>query len=341
MKKNMSSQRLDPAMAGKKYQIVTIGTAVRDIVFYTDEGELIKNPKNDPTKLKLLCFEHGAKLKSEEVYFMFGGGAANTGINFAGLGLKTGIIVRTGDDMDGKDIMKHLQSKKVDTSLIQKDKNSRSGLSYLIVDKNTNEHVVFVYYGSNLDFKVTPAELTKFNSDWFYVSSIASESWPQTMKALCQKNCKIAWNPGSTQLKSGFKKMVNFLPSIELMILNKDEATELVLSKNPKTKKLKTQDMLEEIFTWGPGLVLISDGRSGAWVYDGVKTYFGKPTHGQPKDTTGAGDCFGSTFTAGLIKTNYNIPKSIKLAIANASSLVMKPGAQEGLLTWQQLIKRL
>ena len=321
----------------KKYDVITIGSAVRDVVFYTDEGELIKNPKKDPTKLELLGFELGAKLKSDEVHFTFGGGATNTAINFVGLGLKTGTVVNIGDDMDGQDILNNLKKHKVDISLVKKDKQNRSGLSYLVVDENSNEHVVFVYYGANDNLNLQ--KLKGVDTEWVYISSISSNNWPQIIKAAQNSTARIAWNPGSTQLRAGFKKLANFFPDIEVLLLNKDEATELVLTKNPKTKKLGVKDLLKEIFLWGPGIVAISDGRKGVWVYDGVNIYFDKPHHKNPKDTTGAGDCFGSTFVSGLHKTDYDIKKSIKLAVANTSSLVFKPGAQIGLLKWNQLNK--
>lgn len=306
----------------KKYDVITIGSAVRDVVFYTDEGELIKNPKKDLTKLELLGFELGAKLKSDEVHFTFGGGATNTAINFSGLGLKTGAVLNVGDDMDGQDILNNLKKHKVDTSLVKTDKKNRSGLSYLVVDENSNEHVVFVYYGANNNLNLNPGDLKNVNTDWYYISSISSNKWSQIIKTALTSTAKIAWNPGVTQLRVGYKKLSSIFPDIEVLLLNKDEAIELVLSKNPKNKTLDIKSLLREIFLWGPGIVAVSDGRKGVWVYDGINIYFNKPHHKNPKDTTGAGDCFGSTFVAGLHKTDYDIKKSIKLAVANSSSLV-------------------
>jgi len=48
-------------------------------------------------------------------------------------------------------------------------------------------------------------------------------------------------------------------------------------------------------------------------------------------NTTGAGDAFGSSFVAGLIKYN-DIEQALKLGILNSNSVIMKIGAQEGLL---------
>jgi len=47
---------------------------------------LIDN-KQDILRQKLLAFEYGAKINSEKVVHGFGGGAANTAVSFASLGL--------------------------------------------------------------------------------------------------------------------------------------------------------------------------------------------------------------------------------------------------------------
>ena len=241
--------------------------------------------------------------------------------------------------MDGKDILNNLKQKKVDTSLIKKDLKKRSGFSFLAVDSHSNEHVVYVYYGANISLNIKAPELSKFQTEWFYISSLATPTWPQLLKAVAKTGSKIAWNPGATQLRGGFKKLANILPDIEILIVNKDEATELVLSKNSRAKKLDIKSMLKEIFSWGPTIVIISNGRKGAWIYDGINIFFDKPGPQKPTDTTGAGDCFGSTFVGAFYKTNYNIKKAIDLATKNASALVDYPGAQIGLLKWNKLKK--
>ncbi|MFH0819330.1 MAG: carbohydrate kinase family protein [Patescibacteria group bacterium] len=318
-----------------KYDVVCMGSCVRDIVFYTSEAEFLKNPKNDPTKVFLLGFEYGAKIKSDEVYYSFGGGAANTAINFANLNLKTAIISAVGDDGLGAEIINRLKQKKVDSKFISVEKKLPTGLSFLVVDKNSNEHVVLVSYGANNGLKKIPHIDTK----WLYVSSLSTNKWAHLMDEAIRTKVQIAWNPGATQLKAGYMKLKKYFKYTDVLLLNKDEAIELCLSAGIKLKKWDEKKLAEIIWSWGVGLVSITDGIKGVWVYYANKHYYKKPHHGKPKDTTGAGDCFGSTLIAGLIKTKGDINKSLDLAIKNSSALVFKPGAQEGLLTWQELNK--
>ena len=51
-----------------------------------------------------------------------------------------------------------------------------------------------------------------------------------------KRGVKIAWNPGATQLAQE-KVMAKFLPYVEVLVLNKDEAVELIVQLIPKLKK--------------------------------------------------------------------------------------------------------
>ncbi len=90
------------------YDIVTIGGAMRDIYFYTDEGLIIDNPK-DPLREKLIAFELGAKIYIKEVYLGAGGGASNTAAGMARLGLKIATITRVGQDREGDELIKDMK----------------------------------------------------------------------------------------------------------------------------------------------------------------------------------------------------------------------------------------
>ena len=54
-------------------------------------------------------------------------------------------------------------------------------------------------------------------------------------------------------------------------------------------------------------------------------------------ETTGAGDCFSSSFLAGMLKTG-DMEFSLKLAIVNSHSVLQFKGAKEKLLTYKQAL---
>lgn len=310
------------------YDIITIGSAVRDVMFATADAETFKNPKKDPTKLNLIGFEYGAKLHSDKVHRYYGGGANNTAVGLARLGLKVAACVCVGKDAEGDATVSHLKAEQVATALVQRTAKRATGFSFLIVETKTYEHVALVDYGANEELTVPRAVLTA-KPQWYYVSSLSTKRWPTLMRNLTQTAQQIAWNPGAIQLAKP-TVVKSLLKKITVLILNRDEATELV------GKAGSAPELAKALQAIGPKLAVVTDGRHGAAIYDGVSMHTTKGSLTAPKDTTGAGDCFGSSLIAGLVKFG-DIDQALKLATLNASAEVSKPGAQNGLLRWSDI----
>lgn len=320
----------------KKKKILTLGGATEDINIYPQEAVVIANPA-DILRQKLLAFEYGAKIGLENSEITFGGGAANAAVNFANLGFATSFIGALGDDERSRRIIKNLKKYKVDTSLIKIYNNSTSPFSLIIIGPK-KEHVAFVFRGSKDKLKLSKLDKKVISqSDWLYITSLSGD-WLDILETAIFSATKVAWNPGSTQLKAGVKKLNKFLKKTTVLCLNKDEAIELVLSseegKNKDDKFLNNlNDLLKAIYSLGPEVVVITDGRRGARAYDGQKIYIQKIIKEKNMaDTTGVGDAFNSAFIAGLEIYNYDISKALLLAAKNASSVISQPGAQNGLL---------
>ncbi len=326
----------------KKFDVITIGGATQDITFRTDDGVFIDNP-SDPTRQKLLGFEYGAKIISKQCYYTLGGGGTNSAVGLVGLGLRAASFVNIGKDNLGKQVLTNLQKKKVNTSLVKQEKSANTGFSLLVISGKGRDHVGFLYRGANDQIDISQNDIKKFNSDWFYITSLSGLHWPKLMREIIEakkkKKIKITWNPGETQLKSGKKGLIRLIKETDILILNKDEAIELILSdpKIPKKQKnLKTLNntkfLIDQLYGWGPDIIVLTEGKKGAYAYDGSKIYFSEILDTPVKDTTGAGDCFGSSFLAGMILFKGDIQKAIKLGIINTSYLVQKVGAQKGLM---------
>ena len=325
----------------KKNVVTTIGGAVRDITFYTDEAVLIDNPK-DLLRQKLIGIEYGAKIYSEKIYLTYGGGGMNTAVNFAGLGIKAETILSLGDDFISQDIIKYLKEKSIGTSLVQKQKNIYTGTSFILNMHSYNDRVIFVSRGANNKIKLSPEVVKKINSDWVFITAV-SGSWQKKLKNVfthCKKKkIKIAWNPGSGELKVGLKKLTSYMKSAEVFIVNRDEALELLMSIKNKKIKDDIDLLLKTLHASGQKITVITDGKIGAYLYDGKKKYFRPALKRKAVNTTGAGDAFGSSLVAGIIKYKGDLDKALKLAILNSNSVIMKIGAQEGLLKARDLKK--
>ncbi|MCX6799629.1 MAG: PfkB family carbohydrate kinase [Candidatus Falkowbacteria bacterium] len=322
-----------------KYDVITIGSALEDITFFTSEGKLINN-KKDLLRQKMLAFEHGAKIKVDKVFHSFGGGAANTAVVFANFGFKVATIVNLGKDAKGDKIIKNFKDQGVSTKLIQKQKKSETGYSFILASSNhANEHVIFPERGANAELSITNQALRQLKkTKWIYLTSMYSNWEDNFEKIFSIDSAKIAWNIGNAQIKRKNRILAKFLKKTNVLILNKDEALELALTI-PKNKKLtskflnNTHNLLRMIKDLGPQMVLITSGRKGADVLKRKKIYHQDPFKEKKRaDTTGVGDAFGSSFIAGLERFDNNINKALRLASENSASVIAEIGAQNGLI---------
>lgn len=322
-----------------KYDILTIGGAVMDITFYTNDGKILDNPENDPTCLKFLSFEYGAKVKVDQANFTFGGGAQNAAVCFSRLGFKTATMMNVGNDGYGKSIMKNLKENKVEHVFVTADRSLQTGFSFVVTDQKTSEHVVFSYRGASAALSINLEKLKKISPKWIYITSLSGR-WENVLEAIYdytrKTNVKVAWNPGEAQLRAGYKKMKRYLEITNVLILNRDEAIELDLSSRGRenvTKDIKIDDLCADIYKLlGPEkIVVITDGQNGAYAYQN-SIYYAPIKKVKRVNTTGVGDAFGSSFIAGLELYKGDIQKSLSLGILNTSSVIGKVGAENGLL---------
>lgn len=322
----------------KKFDCITIGGATRDIIFRTDDHCIELENK----KRCFMCFEYGRKIIPQETHFTFGGGALNSAVSMSRLGLSVAPIVNIGSHESSHSLMNRMKDEKINTSLVVRS-NKRGdyrGISVFIVDKG-KDHTALLHRGTNDKLAISNWSFLK-RTKWLYVTSLSGKA-DLILKNLAKKiektGVKLAWNPGSVQLKKGYKGLKRILALTKVLLLNKQEANDLVCSKEDKVQ-CSIGPLIDEIKSWGPEIVVITDGADGAQVaFDGevVKV---KACKSKEVDTTGAGDAFGSTFVAGLIM-GHHPEEALKMASINAASVVAGYGAQEGLLRKTVLLKRL
>jgi len=321
----------------KLFDVVTVGSALKDIMFYSNEIDIIKNPKKDPLREKLMTVEYGAKLPINKVFVNYGGGALNVAVGLKNFGLDVAPMASLGNDQVGKEIYSYLKGLRISSNLVRVTKEDRTGFSIIMTAVKDREHTIFTHKGASNHLEVFG--LRNFRTKWFYVSSLTSHDWAlQFDKVVRQtkRNVKIAWNPGSLQLEE-HDKMRMFLPEIELLVLNKDEATQLVKSEKPRTPKAKLKDtkyLLRTIKSFGPNKVVVTQGARGVAAIDDTGNYYYMPSQGVKSkivDTVGSGDSFSSGLVAGLVKWD-NFEKALKLGIRNSAFVLYRVGAQNGLL---------
>ncbi|MCK5332324.1 carbohydrate kinase family protein [Candidatus Parcubacteria bacterium] len=327
------------------FDIITIGAVIRDVTFLTDEGKVIETPEN-LTAQSLLAFEYGSKIKSEEVFFNFGGGACNAAATFAKLGIRVAVNCRVGEDEEGESAVKNLNKLGINTDLMQTDRERKTGFALVVVDKNQGDRIIFVQKGASnfLEVKKDAISQTK----WIYLTSLAGEfekSLEEINSAIEENKIKLAWNPGVKQIEAGKEKLAKTLKNTEILLVNKDEAIELVQSDEKLQldfNQINDSGVLAKtIKCWGPKIVVVTDGRNGAYVCaENDDILYAPIISGKRVDTTGAGDSFGSALVSGYILSD-DIEKALRFGILNSGNVVGEYGAQNGILSKDEIEKRL
>ena len=311
-----------------QFDIVTIGGATRDIMFYSSNGKVIKG--SALTEQRLVAFEYGAKILADKLYISFGGGAANVAVNCASMGLKTALIARVGNDDLGESIIDSAHRQGVETRFVTRDPKHDSGFSMILtLTSNDHEHVAFLHRGANN--ALAAADLPqRLSTRWVYVSSLPERNWLPLMQRAISYKLPLAWNPGRAQLVK-LSTVKKILPHIESLHLNKDEALEFFKITNVRA-------LIKKIQKLGPKIVVITDANKGAHVASSDEYYFMKAKSVKRVDSIGVGDAFHAAFVSALAK-DKSLPVALKWGIHNAAAAIAKIGAQNGMLTKVQIEK--
>ncbi len=187
------------------------------------------------------------------------------------------------------------------------------------------------------EFAYTVPELSE-SPKWLYLSSLSDNSLPyhEAILELLKKHpdTKLAFQPGTFQIKLGKDALKGLYERSELFFCNKEEAQRIL--NLPKEDDMGV--LLERFAALGPKIVIITDGREGAYAYDGkrkmhVPMY---PDSRAPFERTGAGDSFSSTVTAAL-SLGMPLEEALLWGPINSMAVVQEVGAQKGLLTREKL----
>lgn len=305
--------------------IVAIGDTVIDAFIKISVGH-IQETAHGPE----LCIPYGMKVPFDDVTILSGvGNSANASVSAARLGLKSALLTYVGADDYGKQCIDKLASEGVETKFIQQEEG-----------KKTNYHYV-LWFGDERTILIkhelfTPILPDLGNPKWIYLSSLGKHTLPMHAELIsyldAHPDVKLAFQPGTYQL--GFKKEIaDLYKHTDVVCMNKEEAQGLLETEETDLKKL--MDMLE---SWGPKIVLITDGHNGSYM-KAEGTYYSMPIYPDvkpPYERTGAGDAFFSTFISFLVR-GFDATYAIVRAPINSMNVVQHVGAQEGLLSEQGL----
>jgi ribokinase len=315
----------------RQYNVITVGESTID-AFMT-----LAHANSDvhlDTKSGGLCFRFGEKIDVEKYNFTIGGNATNVAVGLSRLGLKATLCTEIGDDEFSLKIRNMLANEHVERVLVHQ------------VSGPSNFSVIINFKGDRTLFVEDVTRQHEFNfqdvtADLVYITSLGNV-WKKPYRAALEfaHSCKakIAFNPGSRQLREG-KDLVHEVISQSLMLFfNKEEAELLLYDKETQEHELAyVKELLEKIKKMGPKIVVITDGKKGSYALDEKGNFHHQSMHdSEVVERTGAGDGYTAGFIAATLQ-KLSVPVAMDWGSWNAASVVSKVGAQAGLLTKSEM----
>ena len=311
-----------------KLKLVSIGDVTIDNFIRIKEAHEVCSINSETCQL---CLSFANKVPYEFDEIVAGvGNSANAAATCAKLGLSSSLIAHVGKDRNGQNCINTLKKIGVNTSHIYSHK-----------EKRTNYHYV-LWYGPERTILVKheefPYKLPKITKpDWIYLSSMGANSveYHKEIEDYLLKNptIKLAFQPGTYQMKMGVETLKAIYARTEIFICNVEEAELITLAGQAKAETKDIKILSEKIRSLGPKIVVITDGPKGSYSFDGTKLLFLDVYPQEPAyERTGAGDTYSSTFMT-AIALGENIETAMKWASINSMNVCKYIGAQKGLLT--------
>jgi len=337
----------------KMCDVITIGSATMDVFVESDDANIVsvytKNKKSE-----FMSYPYGAKVEITDFDSKVGGGGVNTAVNFSNLGYNTSAIFKIGDDIYSDGILESFKDKKVDLSNIVQDKKVSTGFSIILVSFQ-GDRTVLAHRGANAQIKKSDINFDAIkNAKLLYIAPMNGDSTKvldDIANFAGENNVYVCFNAGSSSIKKGFNYLKKILENANIVVLNKEEAslaTQIQVRPDTRDEKFSdnlihpdVKEMFKKLKVRDYQIIVITDGGKGAYAYDGKDYYYCPVFDGPVVSTLGAGDAFASTFCAALGKTKVNIGKALMYASVNSAGVVSKFGATEGLLTFDEIEKKL
>jgi len=297
-----------------------------------DKGIQFSEKTNDVLSIgelliDMISCEYGDDLGSGHFLRCFGGAPANIAMNVKKLGNTSRIAASVGKDPLGEYLIKHIIDIELDNDLIEQVPYSTS---MVVLPKSKNTPIPIFYRSADyhLQFSIKIEEAIKSSkiihfSCWPISKSPFRETIERTIQVAKRQECLVCFDP-------------NYHP----MIWESDDALDYIKRLISKIDIIKPSEVdAERIFgpdthenqiakfhACGAKLVIMTIGKDGAIVSNGLETRKYSSLATEIVDTTGAGDAFWAGFYCGLLN-GYTVHKSIELGSGVSAYKLKQLGA--------------
>jgi len=252
-----------------------------------------------------------------------GGKGANQAVAAARLGGNVTFIVKTGNDIFGKQSIQSLNGAGINTRYVISDPYNPSGVALITVDKN-GENCIVVASGANAALK--PADLQKVEQVISGAAlilmqlEIPIETVEYVIEQAAARGIPVTLNPApASQLKDEMLKKVS--------IITPNETEAEMLSGVSITDAKSAEAAARALAAKGIETVIITLGDQGALLLKDDECRFFSAPACEAIDTTAAGDVFSGALAVAIFE-GKTMPEAIPFACQAAALSVCKMGAQ-------------
>jgi|LSQX01.2.fsa_nt_gb sugar/nucleoside kinase (ribokinase family) len=295
---------------GNMSDIVGIGAAVYDILIVCDSY-----PAED-TKLK------ANRTKQS------GGGPCATGLVAASkLGAKCGYIGVLSDDAGGVFLQQDFNKYNVAMDGIKIENGYSSFCSYVIINEKKSTRTCLFYRGDlpELSLDEKQKDMIK-NAKILMVDGNELNAAIEAAKCAKENHTKVLYDAGGM-----YEGIDQLLPLADILIPSEEFALKYTGSDNAQDAAKKLFDMFR------PDVVVITCGKQGGVLYDGIKLTHYPALEVEAVDTNGAGDVFHGAFAFAQVK-GYDYYKSCIFSSGVSALKCTRLGAREGAPTYSETI---
>lgn len=241
-----------------------------------------------------------------------GGNASNVAIGLAALGVSTGLVACTGDDMSADMLVQTWQQAEIDTRFITREPKSATGVAISLVDSDDQPRFL---HSPAANYQLTPNIIPidelidagiRFlhTSGYFVMPGLLDSGFCEVLSKAQAAGIYTTLDVVESPDMDDPSLLWTCLPHLDIFTCNDQEATRLTGHSDPQQAAL-------DLLAHGAKNVIVKLGERGCMLVDraGSTTIPASPV--RVVDTTGAGDAFMAGLLAALQRTSY-LPKACK-----------------------------
>lgn len=258
----------------------------------------------------------------------FGGSPANITMNIKRLGGNPVITSCVGNDGLGDFLINHLKKNNINTELISRVNNSTS---MVLVTKSKETPLPIFYrsadynleYTSEIDSTLKNSKIVHF-SCWPISQAKSRKMIEKVIEEARKNDVLIGFDPNYHEMiweegHDGIEYIKSLIGKVDIIKPSEVDAERIF---GPDT----SENYVDKFIQCGAKLVIMTLGKDGAIVSNGIETIKFKTLATEVVDTTGAGDAFwGGFYTA--ITSNYALKEALNIGFATSAFKLKHVGA--------------